>query len=272
MHIFYAQGGGLGHLTRVDKIIKSLEIPKEKVIIITPSVFTDYFVGYQFVRLLWNEYHFDWTKKIEKVISTNEVTYFYVDTFPFGLKGELNLVYSTFPKLKYIYISRILKWEYYLNAISTKVLIRFKDTLYLEDLYDSHLNWIENHSEKITPLYLDYSQDQSLSLMDEPYVLVVHSGGKEDVLKICNQAIENYKAFPNTKIMVFTQVDIQFENVNIIVNKAIFPVSQYFKHALKIYTACGFNSIQELKAYKEKHVVIAFDKMFDDQKFRLLNS
>ncbi len=38
------------------------------------------------------------------------------------------------------------------------------------------------------------------------------------------------------------------------------------------YTAGGFNSIQELKAYKEKHVAIAFNKMFDDQKFRLLNS
>ena len=48
MHVFYVQGGGLGHLTRVDSLIVKLSIPIEDVLIITPSTFTTYFKDYAF--------------------------------------------------------------------------------------------------------------------------------------------------------------------------------------------------------------------------------
>lgn len=272
MHVFYAQGGGLGHLARVDRIIKTLEIPKRDVIIITPSVFTNYFKEYQFVRLLWKEHHYDWAKKIEQVISKYAVTHFYVDTFPFGLKGELNLVYSTFPKLTYIYISRVLKWDFYLESVAQNVPITFQETIILESLYDEHLYWLRLHSKSVTTLALNFESVTPIALINSPYVLIVHSGGKDDVLKICNRAIEDYKNHLDTRIVVFTQVDIQIENENVLVNRDVYPVSQYFEHAQKIYTAGGFNSVQELKQYKEKHVIITLDKLYDDQEFRLLNS
>jgi hypothetical protein len=271
MHVFYAQGGGLGHLTRIDKIIKTLDISVRDVIIITPSIFTHHFVGYRFVQLLWNEHHDEWIKKIELLISKTKITSFYVDTFPYGLKGELKCIYSSFPKLNYIYISRVLKWESYLEAMSSPNPIAFKDTLLLEKLYDSHLSWIEKHSEKITPLCLDYLQQKRLSLLDMPYVLVVHSGGKSDVLTLCNLAIKDFEN-KEVQIIVFTQVDLELSHPKISAKKNQYPVAQYFENALHIYTAAGFNSIQELQHYKQKHTALAFKKQYDDQHFRLNSS
>ena len=104
-----------------------------------------------------------------------------------------------------------------------------------------------------------------------PYVMVVHSGGTADVLKICNHVINTYKADSSVSIIVFTQVDIPLVKENLIINKNIFPVAQYYKHALKIYTAAGFNSIQELLPFKDKHIAIPLDKLYDDQFFRVSN-
>ncbi|WP_040281765.1 hypothetical protein [Psychroserpens damuponensis] len=271
MHVFYAQGGGLGHLTRVDTLIKTLDIPKREVIIITPSVFTNYFKGYQFVRLRWDEHHYDWAKTIVHTLKKYPVTRFYVDTFPFGLKGELNLVYSTFPKLTYIYISRVLKWDFYTSTVTQKASIIFYNTLLLEPLYDAHLNWITSHSTSVTPITLKRESLTPICYMKSAYVLVVHSGGKDDVLKICKQAIEDYKTQNSIKIVVFTQVHVHIENDNVVVKNDVYPVSQYFENAIKIYTAGGFNSMHELKNYKEKHVAVALNKLYDDQEFRILN-
>ncbi|MDY8136031.1 hypothetical protein [Aquimarina sp. 2201CG5-10] len=272
MHVFYAQGGGLGHLTRINKLIKTLEIPNSDVLIITPSAFTKYFEVYTFVKISWNETVGNWSKTIKNTIKYHNITTFYVDTFPFGIKGELNTVYKTFPKLEYVYISRLLKWQNYLDSILVKASIKFSKTIVLEVMYPEHMIWIENNSKKTENILLQNNNISSIPFLDKPYVLIVHSGGKKDVLKICNQAIKEYQNKPEIVIVVFTQVDINIKDSRILIYKDVFPVSMYFKHAEKIYTAAGFNSIQELKHYKEKHVAIPLYKLFDDQFFRCSNS
>lgn len=271
MHIFYVQGGGLGHLTRIDKLITTLKISKDSVIIITPSVFTLYFKDYQFVKLSWSTTLIDWINQIQAVLTLNPVTSFYIDTFPLGINGELNSVYNAFPDVNYIYISRILKWETYLIAMPKQHNITFSKTIVLEQLYDSHLDWITSHSKNCINLTIKPNSITPISCIDTPYVMVVHSGGKEDVLKICNQAIDDYKTSPNMHIIVFTQVDIQLKKDKLIINKNVFPVAHYYENAINIYTAAGFNSIQELKPFKHKHVVIPLEKLYDDQFFRASN-
>ncbi|WP_282067855.1 hypothetical protein [Olleya namhaensis] len=272
MHVFYAQGGGLGHLTRTDKLIKSLNIPLELVVIISPSHFTGYFKNYQFIKLAWSDTPSTWTKQITEVIKKLEITSFYIDTFPFGLKGELCAVYKGFPNVNYTYVARVLKWETYLKAMPQITTVNFSETLILEKLYNTHLEWITNHSTHTTNLTLKSSSITPIAFLETPYVMVVHSGGQADVLHIIARANTDYKSDQNMKIVVFTQVDIQLKQKNVIIYKDRFPVSQYYKHATKIYTAAGFNSIQELKKYINKHVIIPFEKLYDDQFFRVSNS
>lgn len=274
MHVFYVQGGGLGHLTRIDKLINTLNIPKNNVLIITPSAFTNYFKDYNFVKLLWSSSSQQWTNTIINTIKNSKISMFYVDAFPLGLKNELTNVYSTFPSLKTIYIARILKWETYLKAMVLKPNIMFFKTLVLEQLYTKHLDWIKAHSTNVVPQSLINNSFSPIAFMDTPYIMVVHSGGLNDVLKICNKAINSIKTegFEHCTIVVFTQVNLELDNNNVTVCKNVFPVSKYYKHALKIYTAAGFNSIQELKPYNSKHVVLPLDKLYDDQFFRVLHT
>lgn len=268
MHIFYVQGGGLGHLTRIDKLIKTLNIPKGDVKIITPSNFTSYFKDYNFIKLSWADTPTKWCKQIENTIRINTISKFYIDTFPYGLKGELNSIYKTFPDLNYVYVSRVLKWEKYLDDITLQQPVIFSNTIILERLYKTHSDWITSHSKNVLKLRLKPDFINAHPFIDAPYTLVVHSGGKAGVLKICNQAIEDYKTISNIKIIVFTQVNVQLKEKKILIYNNMFPVSQYYKHAIKIYTAAGFNSIQELKHYRHKHIIIPLDKLYDDQFFR----
>ncbi|WP_396601069.1 hypothetical protein [Algibacter sp. R77976] len=270
MHIFYVQGGGLGHLTRIDKLIKTLSIPKEAIKIITPSSFTNYFKDYQFIKLSWSETPNNWTKQIAQVLNKYSVSSFYIDAFPLGLKGELLPVYKVFTELNYIYISRILKWETYLKAMNNETpSVIFSKTMVLEQLYETHLDWIVAHSKNVLHLHLKPKGVISIPFINSDYIMVVHSGGTADVLKICNKAIEDYKHNPNISIIVFTQVDIQLKSEKIVVYKNIFPVTQYYDHAKQIYTAGGFNSVHELELFRYKHNVIPLEKRFDDQFFRI---
>ncbi|MGB3607055.1 hypothetical protein [Psychroserpens sp.] len=271
MFIFYVQGGGLGHLTRVDRLIKTLKLPEKEIVIMTPSVFTCYFPNYKFILLEWTSSANDWSQHIESLILTTKVTQFYVDTFPLGLKGELCAVFRKFPKLKYVYISRILKWEAYLKAHISEVNIQFDATILLEPLYESHLTWINNQSKLTKKIALQLDHRASVKYSEEPYVLVVHSGGTADVVKLIERAVQDYKNEEHIIIVVFTQVELSVDNANVVVHKSKFPVSQYYEHALKIYTAGGFNSVFELNEFREKHIIMAFDKLYDDQEFRIKN-
>ena len=63
----HMKNGGLGHLTRVTKLIITLNIPKDSVIIITASHFTSYFIDYQFVKLSWSDTSNTWINVIKNV-------------------------------------------------------------------------------------------------------------------------------------------------------------------------------------------------------------
>lgn len=269
MHVFYAQGGGLGHLTRIDAFIATYNIPCNEVVIISPSHFSNYFKQYAFVKLSWNATPHSWTETINNYLKTHTITAFYVDTFPFGLKGELCAIYETYSQLNTIYISRILKWEFYLKTIGTVIVPNFSKTILLEPLYDSHFNWIKKQSEVIEHLELTRPKyPEPITTIDKPYILVVHSGGKEDVEKICNLVVAKEALNSNIEVKVFTQVDFEFDHPSFKIYRNIYPVRQYFANALKIYTAAGFNLIQELKPFKYKHIILPLNKLFDDQVFR----
>ena len=271
MYLFYVQGGGLGHITRIHSLIKKLHIASEKVSIITSSSFTEYFKEYTFVKMSWNESADNWSKIIIDTMRNYEDFICYIDTFPFGIKGELFQVYKTFPNIEYKYVSRILKWQNYLDALPEEITVQFSETLLLERLYPEHFHWIQQHSKKTTQLTLDYGPVSPAPFLNSPYAMVVHSGGKEGVLHIIHRALEDLQTKPHLTLVVFTQVDIGINNSRIIIHKNVYPVSKYYPHAEIIYTAAGFNSMQELRSYRYKHIAIPLEKLYDDQFFRYTN-
>jgi predicted glycosyltransferase len=269
MHVFYVQGGGLGHLTRTDTLIRFLNINAEDVIIITPSHFTQHFTQYTFISLSWDDTVAQWIDVISNVIKAYIVDSFYVDTFPLGIKGELIPIYKRFKAINYVYVVRVLKWEFYLSNMPELLQPTFNNTVVLETVHANHYSWIEDVSKTITKIDAPqlYITENQIPLIDTAYYLVVHSGGPKDVLQLCEKVMQALNE-NTTPVFVITQVAITINNPRFIVKSKVYPASQYFKHAKHIFTGAGFNLVNELKPYKEKHTIYAFNKLYDDQLFR----
>jgi len=266
--LFYVQGGGLGHLSRTHKLIQKLNLKDDDVLIITPSKFTHHFSQYRFVNLLWHDSSQNWSKIITTTLLKYKVKLCYIDTFPLGIKGELINVFKQVKYVHYIYVARILKWEKYLKDISVFSPFIYSETLVLEKLYKSHFNWILEHSVNVKEINLPIAKSENpIQLLDKPYAIVVHSGGKKDLKHLCDFAEKVCEL--KMQIFVFTQIDLTYTNARFTFQKGTFPVSAYFKPASKIFTAGGFNLIQELKLYSKKHIALAMDRLYDDQGFRI---
>jgi len=269
MHLFYVQGGGLGHLTRIDKLIRFLDLNKKDIVIITPSCFTEYFKQYTFIQLSWNSTIIEWIEIISNTITINNVESFYIDAFPFGIKGELFPVYEQFKTINYIYIARILKWGNYIKNMPQLLKANYSNTLVLETVYSNHYMWIKQNSKTITKIEAShmYNNNEQVPLIESSYYLIVHSGGKKDVIELCTKVAQELKD-STIPIFVVTQVNLKINNPKFIIKPKIYPVSQYFKYAKHIFTGVGFNLVNELKPYRYKHTMFPFNKLYDDQLFR----
>ncbi|SHJ09229.1 hypothetical protein [Aquimarina spongiae] len=275
MYLFYVQGGGLGHLTRTEKLIQTLQFTYHEVLIITPSQFCHHFKNYKFVKLNWKDSKNQWTTVIDEVLKKHSIKRFYIDAFPFGLKGELLSIYENHSHIKFYYVSRILKWENYLAQVPTPKYFCFEETLLLEPLYTTHQNWIKKNSKNVKKLSLlqETKGTKNPFSCSTPYGLLVHSGGKKNVLRLCEFVSNNLRErnWTTLKILVLTQVDVDFSHPQFYFSKNVFPALPYYEEATIIYTAAGFNAIQELQKYQDKHIAIPLDRLYDDQFFRLKN-
>jgi len=268
---FYVQGGGLGHLSRTHRLIQHLQIKPEEVLIISPSSFKNYFKHYQFITISWNDNPVNWSKILLHQLTKHAIKRCFVDAFPLGIKGELIPVYKAFPEIAFIYTCRILKWKKYMSAMPESFIPNFKKTIVLEELYEEHFNWVKDTSQEIDCIQLFIELPKKhLQLVDTPYILVIHSGGKNDVVDLCKKVAANVTNTA-TPIFVFTQVSVVFDDKRFKFRVNEYPIEQYFRHATHIYTAAGFNLINELVAYHKKHTIFPIDRLYDDQVFRTQN-
>ena len=268
MIAFYVQGGGLGHLTRTHALIQQLQIDPKAVLIITPSAFNHYFKQYVFVSISWNDSPAAWSNTVIQVLTTHGISECYIDAFPLGIKGELIAVYKAFPRVSFLYACRILKWNRYLKAMPETFTPFFDKTFVLEKIYDAHLEWVHSSTTQTEVMQLPvHFPKEHRRLHKGPYVLVVHSGGKEDVIALCRK-VKFDVGDTTLPIYVFTQVSVVFDDERFQFRMKAYPVHQYFQYAARIYTAAGFNLMNELRPYQEKHRVFPLDRLYDDQFFR----
>ncbi|MFK7813893.1 MAG: hypothetical protein AB8B59_15465 [Maribacter sp.] len=272
MIAFYVQGGGLGHLSRTHKLIQYLKIDAKDVLIISPSNFHRYFKQYQFITISWQATPEEWSNRLIRELKVNAIQKCYIDTFPFGLKGELTAVYKALPEISFILNCRILQWKKYVSAISREFTPNFSQAIVLERLHNDHYTWIKTVSRKVDQIQLPTTTPKKhIKLANVPYGIIIQSGNKDDVINICQKVKTDTHKSP-IDIFVFTQVLATFEDEQFHFRIQEFPVHQYFKHASKIYSAAGFNLMNELAPYQEKHTIFPLERLYDDQFFRAQNS
>jgi hypothetical protein len=272
MILYYAFGGGFGHLSRTSALIHTLRLPINDVLILTNSKYAHLvFAREQILMISETFYHKpdELFQLVKKVITDYEISEMYIDTFPAGLLGELNDLNADFCKV--FYVARILNWKNYSPLIAIKNL-HFEKIFIIEPLPDVQIEFIKSNSNSYSDINIvyptrpvtDYVSD-ILSTFKKPPWLIVHSESFEELELLYQHALEIAEV-QNQKpqFLVISQTNNKLDGQNIMqIN--YYPASEFFPYCEKIITACGFNSMYQTREYAEKHYFIPFERKYDDQ-------
>jgi hypothetical protein len=268
--LYYAVGGGMGHLARASAVLNTLQIPKEAVKVLTASPFASlYFQDLPILALpahLSNnpEFYEIWLKQQCRKYNFTEV---WVDSFPCGILGELGCLLDL--PLKWTYLARILHWGNYQGLV--KFSPPFQRIIQLEPLELLHQEFINTLQVPTENIILKYPEFQSYieNVFSKKDWLIVHSEPQTEVEELLAYAqdqadLENLKPqlcliSPIKK----TGLDIHFKHFD------LYPSYPYFEQAGRIFTACGFNSMTQTLPFREKHHYLPFLRRFDNQFLRV---
>jgi len=260
MIVFYAPGGGLGHLQRVRRFAKQRGINDFMVISNNPSAAQLF--NPDVVRVLPNEESAG--EFVAEVLRELKPEIFFVDTFPSGVFGELRG--SMFPGTVN-YFGRRLKWDNYREVLPEEDLMRFGTAFLFEELEQEHENFIRQYAANVVSFELDVEFEQP---HNEPHVdeiwMVVHTFLKEEVESLVDDALD-IAAKEGLSPTIFLFSDIKVKRDNIFHQSD--PPTKWYSRATRIFCGGGFNTLLELRPYRKKVRAVPFPRRYDDQAWRI---
>jgi hypothetical protein len=252
--LYYALGGGLGHLTRARKVLDALGM---EATLLTASRFagdprvTGELPVLRVPRHLGHDRDRfrDWLDGALGALCPDELI---VDSFPGGILGELCAM--TLPPLRHV--ARRLRWEVYAQRLAGP-LPRYEVIYELEPLSHEHARALIGPVERLRlPV-----APAGAPLLDEPHWLVVHSGPDHELdrlLELAADAPRLVVVSPRRPARLPPRA--QWRDV--------YPVAPHLPHAQRIVTAAGFNLMQETAHLRDRHTCMAFERALDDQRAR----
>jgi hypothetical protein len=260
MILYYAVGGGLGHLTRGRRVLELLGLANDAAIVTSSPYASDIRVtgGIPIIQVPAHlehapDEHRAWTRQLaaERLI---------VDTFPGGIHGELCGL-----DVPMDLVARLLRWDEYRRAVHDP-LPAFDTTWMAEELEPDHDAFVRSHSRRVVPLDLTPAHvAPATDAPDVPFWLIVHSGPEEEVRELIAYTSELRALAPNPpdRILVATRctnpLPEGFEKID------TYPAAPLFPLAARIISGAGFNIMQETDRWKDKHDAVPFARRFDDQ-------
>lgn len=195
-------------------------------------------------------------------LSPNSV---YIDSFPFGILGELK-GFSWPVNIRKIYVARLIQWEKYIEMFPGD-LLNFNEIVVMESLYESHLDALEKRSV-LRSVSLIKEELPAKTLGDSSFSVICHSGNDHELEELCSFALDIKAIRKSTSQLFLISPQKPVELNSQIEWQSSSLAREYFENAEFIVTACGFNLMNECSLYKSKHYFIPFDRKFDDQFFR----
>lgn len=274
MNLYYAFGGGLGHLTRAAAFIYSLGFHQDQFIIISSSEYAEIvFKKHQIIKISEDYYSkpFELRFLIEKYIKELHIDNFYIDSFPVGIAGELNGLRTKGCKINYI--ARYLKWNNYYPYIESA--LYFDNTFIVDFLAIEQLAFVNETSKNIRHLNLREPPTKNYNFVEKILAkltgniwLIAHCGNLNEIKTLYSHSKEIAGLLKNTpKYLIISQLE------NIAIDSGVqylkyFPASDFFPFVDRIFTACGYNTMRQTLQYSNKHICIPFERRFDDQYMR----
>ena len=277
MILYYAMGGGLGHLTRARAVLHTLRLESESVILTASR-----FAGDERVTGGLNVIHVPaylahdraaYRAWLADLFASLRPAALYLDTFPAGIRGE----FCDFPPLEGVpihYLARLLKWKEYAKLLEGR-LPRLEETHILEPLATEHEEFIRRHCAKQSPLRLEdpphllhesaLSEAGRLALSTEPFWLVVHSGPVEEIMELLAYAAEMRRIERVEAQLILVAPAPPPELPKDVFYIDIYPAAALFPMAARVISACGFNVMRQMARHYGKHRYMPCARRFDDQ-------
>lgn len=269
MLIYYAMGGGLGHLMRASAFLSMNRIGDYRIITASPFATRLFEPSRLFTIPREFEKHTGLLRQyMQDILDHNYPDSFVIDTFSHGILGELNGL--NWEKTRLSYITRRLKWERYKDRAVSE--IEFKKTYILETPEQEHLEFIKSFSGEIVEydlLYPEHDIDRNSRLAldsGKEKWFVVHSGPVGEVgrlISYARQSAAGMSADPD--LLVISQVNPSVKDTWWC---DTCPVHGYFKFASRLITACGFNIMKQASRREIPHDYFPFNRKYDDQFWR----
>jgi hypothetical protein len=263
MILYYAIGGGLGHLTRGRRVLQKLGLA-ERAALVTASPFardprvTGGLPVIEVPTLLERDPAAHW-RWLREVLAAERCERLLADTFPAGIHGELAGL-----NVPVDYVGRILRWPAYLDAAGHPEM-RFETSWLAEELTEDHDDFVRRSSGRVA--LLDLYVDAAPSPARDPYWLLVHSGPEDEVHELIGYTQELRELSGATcEVLVATRVRVPLPPRFALVD--VYPVTQLLAGAERIVSAAGFNIMSETAALAAKHDAVPMERRFDDQFLR----
>ncbi len=253
MIVCYAAGGGLGHLTRVRAFLHTMR-PGREAVILTSSPFAadPRVVGSH--RTVWAP-----PGDLAAVLADLAPTELVVDAFPGGRYGELTPHSLPRSLRTTTHLARLLRWTRY-RDVATGPLPHFDHTWLLEPLAADHHAALAAVSGTLAPLDLVDPPAVADPVADGTW-LIVHSGPAAEVADLVGYA-EQTAATEGLRPRLVLVSPVDHPGVTRV---DLYPAWPLFAGAARIITAAGCNVVRQAAPWRDRHRMVPFPRLFDDQ-------
>jgi hypothetical protein len=246
--VCYAQGGGLGHLTRIRAYLHTVHADEPATILsVSPFTADPRVLGPH--RLL-----------PAAALPDLRPSMLVVDAFPAGLDGELRAS-SVPPGARTVHLARLLRWDAYRRVLPPDP-IRFDEVHALEPLDDAHAAFLG----PATPLPLtDPPAAADAADAADGSWLIVHSGPSDEINDLLGYARDCAEAEGHRPRLVLLAPHRPPDLPPDVVHAGPYPAWPLFARAARVISAAGFNVVRQMAPWRSKHLMLPFPRRWDDQ-------
>jgi hypothetical protein len=251
--LYYALGGGLGHITRARKVLAALGLAERATLLTASRYLVDPRVtgGMPVVRVpgrLGNdrEGFRQWLDDVLRALRPDELI---VDSFPGGILGELCTL--SLPPARHV--ARRLRWPSYAERLAGLPLPRYDVVYGLEPLAADHAAALGEVVQFSLPL-----AEPGPPLTHKPHWLVAHSGPDREL----HALIAHAEHAPRIVVVSPRRPSNLPRHA---AWRDVYPVAPHLAHAERIVTAAGFNLMHETSPLRDRHTAVPFARALDDQ-------
>ncbi len=269
MVVYYALGGGLGHLTRARGVLAKLGLGPGlagDAVLLTASRYAwDPRVtgGLPVVEVPSGLGHDRagfrrWLAGTLSELAPDEVI---VDTFPGGILGELCGLELPPARL----VARRLRWPAYRRRLPGP-LPAYEVGYVIEPLSTPHADALGAIAGRLERLPLAFTPSTGAALHPEPHVAVIHAGPGEELGELIELAHE-LRSGPSARVVIVSPRRPERLRGDAVWSDA-YPVAPHLHHAQLVVTAAGWGAMHDTEHVRDRHRFMPFPRPLDDQFWR----